>query len=223
MQGATAGASTPPSPKRAGALVVIVGGSPAQRQLARLTAARIGGVTIRRVVFQRPSLVLRHEHVRGVELVVSSAGNRTLRAEWEQQLYVGVYLELMGRWPKAAVAAAASDQTEGPVSRLRAYEVFGSNPRAAAVQRELVPLSAAAARHGARVVELRIAATPARTIALTLRVSDPAVFLKHWSFLCSGCWRGRGFRCLATTSVSRMPPGGLSGRPRGCRTRAGFL
>jgi hypothetical protein len=179
--GATAGAGAPPPSKRAGASVVIVGGSRAQRQLARLAALRVGGVTIRRVVFQHPSRVLRYEHVRGVELVVSSAGNRTLRAEWEQQLYVGAYLGLMGRWPKAAVAAAATDQTEGPVGRLRPYEVFGSNPCAAAVQRELVPLSAAASRHGARVVELRVAATPARTIALTLRVSDPAAFLKHWT------------------------------------------
>ena len=179
--GATAGVGASPPSKRAGASVVIVGGSRAQRQLARLTALRVGGVTIRRVVFQRPSRVLRREHVRGVELVVSSAGEQTVRAEWEQQLYVGAYLGLMGRWPHAAVAAAASDQTQGPVSRLRPYEVFGSNPRTAAVQRELVPLSAAASRHGARVVELRVAATPARTIALTLRVSDPAAFLKRWA------------------------------------------
>ena len=63
--GATAGADTPP-PKRAGASVVIVGGSPVQQQFARLTAWRVGGVTVRRAVFQRPSRVLRHEHVQGV-------------------------------------------------------------------------------------------------------------------------------------------------------------
>jgi len=131
------------------------------------------------VVFRRPSRVLRHEHVRGVELVVSSAGKQTLRAEWEQQLYVGTYLGLMERWAKAAVAAAVTDQKEAPVSRWRAYEVFGSNPRGVAVGREVSLLSEAAARGGARIVELRTVATPARAIAVTLRVADAAAFLKH--------------------------------------------
>jgi len=108
--------------------VVIVGGSRAQRQLARLTALRSGGDTIRRVVFQPPSRLLRRQRVAGVELVVSSAGKQTLRSLWEQQLYVGTYLGLMARSPGSAVSAAATDQNEGPASRLRAYDVFGSNP-----------------------------------------------------------------------------------------------
>jgi hypothetical protein len=33
----------------------------------------------------------------------------------------------------------------------------------------------------ARIIELRIAATPTRAIALTLRTADPAAFLKHWT------------------------------------------
>lgn len=177
---AAASATVPVSPKRAGASVVIVGGSRAQRQLARLTALRVAGVTIRRVMFRRPSVVLRHQHVRGVELVVSSAGKQTLRAIWEQQLYVGTYLGLMERWPKAAVAAATG-QREGAASGLRAYEVFGSNPRAVAVAGEVRLLVEAAARGGARIVELRTVATPARAIAITLRVADPAAFLKHWT------------------------------------------
>jgi hypothetical protein len=178
--GAAASASAAVQPKRAGASVVIVGGSRAQRQLARLTALRGGGVTIGRVVFQRPSKVLRHQHVRGVELVVSSVGKQTLRSLWEQQLYVGTYLGLMMRWPGSVVAAAATDQSEGQVSRLRAYDVFGSNPTSTDVlQREVLPLSHAAQRLGAHIVELRVAATPARAIAVTLRVADPAAFLKH--------------------------------------------
>lgn len=100
--GATAVADAP-APKRAGISVVIVGGSRTQRQLARLTALRFGGATIRRVVFQRPSRVLRNEHVRGVELVVSSAGSRTLRAG--RRRLPGVPLRLgLGR------SGAAGDQ-----------------------------------------------------------------------------------------------------------------
>jgi hypothetical protein len=37
----------------------------------------------------------------------------------------------------------------------------------------------AAARAKARVVELRTSATPARAIAMTVQVADPAAFLKH--------------------------------------------
>jgi hypothetical protein len=181
VTGAAASATAPVPSPRAGAAVVIVGGSPAQRQLARLTALRVGGVTIRRVVFRHPSMVLRREHLRGLELVVSSAGKETLRAVWEQQLYVGIYLGQTERWPKAAVAAAATDQREGPVSRLRAYEVSGSKPHTMAMGREVSLLVEAVARGSARIVELRTVATPARAIALTLHVADPAAFLKHWT------------------------------------------
>lgn len=158
---------------------MIVGGTPAQRQLARLTALRVGGVTLSRITFRSPTRILRNMHVHGVELVVSSRGKDTVRSEWEQQLYVGSYLGLMGRWPKAAVGAAASAHTEGPVSRLRPYEVFGSNPKSTCVARFRQRLLAAAELAKASVVELRVAALPARAIALTVRVSDPAAFLKH--------------------------------------------
>jgi hypothetical protein len=158
--------------------VVIVGGSQAQRQLARLTALRVSGLTIRRVVFRRPDKAL---HVGGVELVVSSGGAKPLRAIWEQRLYVGTYLGLMERWRGSTVAAAATDQTGGqPVSRLRPYDVFGSNPTATEVfEREVLPLSRTAERLGAQIVERGVGATPTRFIMMTLRVADPAAFLKH--------------------------------------------
>ena len=163
------------------ACVVIVSGTPAQRHLARLTAHRVGGVTLSRVVFRSPTRALRNVH--GVELVVSSRGKDTVRSEWEQQLYVGAYLGLMARWPKAAVAAVATAHTEGAVEQastfLRPYEVFGSNPSSSKVALFRQRLVAAATRANARVIELRTSAMPARAIALTVRVSDPAVFLKH--------------------------------------------
>ncbi len=166
-------------PAPAGAKVAIVGGSPAQRHLARLTAVRVGGVTLSRIAFRSPTQILRREHVHGIELLVASRGKDTVRSDWEQQLYVGAYLGLMARWPHATIAAAASAHTEGPVARLRPYEVFGSNPkrRRVAIFRERLITTAEQAK--AKVVELRVAALPARVVALTVRVSDPAAFLKH--------------------------------------------
>jgi hypothetical protein len=170
---AVAASRAAPAPLR------IVGGSLAQRQLARLTARRVGAVTIRRVAFREPSRVLRHEHVRGIELVVSSAPKQTLRAIWEEELFAGTYLGLMERRPKAAVAAVATAETEAPVARLRAFDVFGSNPRASAVHREVVAFVSRATAAGAKIVELRTLATPARALAITLRVRYPAAFLEH--------------------------------------------
>ena len=110
---------------------------------------------------------------------MSSRGPNTVRSTWEQQLYVGAYLAYVSRWPKARIAAAASFDTEGPVGRLTPYDVYGSNPKAIVVHRFAASLFDAAVLAKARVVEARIAALPARTIALTVRVSDPAAFLKH--------------------------------------------
>jgi hypothetical protein len=166
-------------PRPAGMSVTIAGGTSAQRQLARLTALRVGGVTVRRVAFRAPSRVLRHEHLHGAELVVSSAGKETLRADWEQELFVGTYLGLMARWPKAAVVAAATNHTEGPAARLQTLDVFGSNPRASSVQRQVTAFVNRATASGAKVIEFRTIATPARAMAITLRVGDPAAFLKH--------------------------------------------
>lgn len=174
---ASSAAATGPVP--AGAKVLIVGGTPAQRHVARLTALRVGGVTLSRITFRSPTQILRHMHVHGVELVVSSRGNDTVRSEWEEQLYVGSYLGLMARWPKATVVAAASAHTEGPVARLRPYEVFGSNPKSTRVAVFREHLITAAEHAKATIVELRVAALPARAIALTVRVNDPAAFLKH--------------------------------------------
>ena len=177
LSAASLAAAAGPAP--AGAKVVIVGGTPAQRHLARLTALRVGGVTLSRITFRSPAPILRHMHIHGIELVVSSRGQDTVRSEWEQQLYVGAYLGLMARWPKATVAAAANAHTEGPVARLRPYEVFGSNPKSARVALFRERLITTATRAKASIVELRTAALPARTVALTVRVTDPAAFLKH--------------------------------------------
>jgi len=112
-------------------------------------------------------------------MIVASRGKQTLRSVWEQQLFVGTYLGLMQRWQGAGITSAATSETEGTVSQLRADDVFGSNPKAtkvATLTRNLVNRSVL---ERARIVELETIATPARLVALTVRVSDPASFLKH--------------------------------------------
>jgi hypothetical protein len=160
-----------PAP-RAGASAAIVGGTTAQRQLARLTALRVGGLTLDRIVFHTPS-----------ELDVVSAKPSsvalTVRSGWEQRLYVGTYFALMARYPQAAVTRARTADSEIPADRVPAYDLWGALPRATAVADETRRLVEGAQARGARVLELRTAAIPARAIAITLKVTDPAAFLKH--------------------------------------------
>lgn len=171
-----AGAASHPAVRSA---IAVVGGNRAQRELARITAERVGGATIARVVFRAPVGELRHQHVHGTEMIVSSIGKRTLRAIWQQQLFVGTYLALMQRWEGAGIVGVATSETEGTVSQLRPYDVFGSNPRAikvAVLTRKLLDTSVLEKAH---IVELETIATPARLVAMTVRVGDPAAFLKH--------------------------------------------
>jgi hypothetical protein len=167
------------APGRAGASIVVVGGNRAQRELARITARRVGGSTVARVVFRAPIGALRHEHMHGTEMIVASRGKRTLRSIWEQQLFVGTYLGLMRRWQGAGIAGAATSETEGTVSQLRAYDVFGSNPKAIKVATLTRNLFNRSVLERAHIVGMETIATPARLVALTVRVSDPASFLKH--------------------------------------------
>ena len=148
-----------------GSSVAIAGGTAAQRRLARLVALRVGGVTLRRVVFFRsPSRVFRPWHVHGSELeVLSSPGlahGLLLRSEWEQELYVGTYLALAERDPNAAVAAVATAESAAPADRAAVYDGSGKPPTAAAVARQIGLLLNAAEKRGAQVVEARTISLP---------------------------------------------------------------
>jgi hypothetical protein len=167
------------APGQAGASVGVVGGNRAQRELARITARRVDGSTVARVVFRAPIGALRHEHIHGTEMIVASRGKRTLHSLWEQQLFVGTYLGLMQRWQGAGIAGAATSETEGTVSQLRPYDVFSSNPKAIKVATLTRDLFNRSVLERAHVVEMETIATPARLVVLTVRVNDPASFLKH--------------------------------------------
>ena len=161
----------------AGSFVRIAGGSQRQRQLARRVALRVGGITIKSVRFRTPDRFLRSQHVRAAEIVVTSSHPTTLRSQWEARLFAGTYVALASRY-QVPIGGVSAGQGQGPVSRWPHFEIFTS-PRAVQVALLRMRLADAAARAGARVVELRTAAVPARAIALTLRVSDAAAFLKH--------------------------------------------
>jgi len=167
------------APNQAGASIAVVGGNRAQRELARITAKRVGGATIARVVFRAPSGALRHEHVHRTEMVVVSRGKQTLRSIWEQQLFVGTYLGLVQRWEGAGIAGVTTSETEGRVSQLRPYDVFSSNPKAIRVATLTRNLFNRSVLERAHIVEMEMIATPARLVVLTVRVNDPAAFLKH--------------------------------------------
>lgn len=171
-------AAAVPPPPAPGARVAILGGTAAERELARLTALRVAGPTVKRIAFRPVPRVLRQKNVRGTELVILSRNRESLRAEWEQELYAAAYVALSARWPLAAIAAVASAHSERPVDRVPALDVFSRLPTALAVAEQHRSLVEAASARGARVVELRTAAAPARAIAVVLRVDDPAAFLK---------------------------------------------
>jgi hypothetical protein len=162
---------------RAGSSVTIRGGTVAQRKLARLVALRVGGVTIESVRFREPSASLRGAHIRASELVVSSSRPRTLRAQWEGELYAGTFLALAGRY-RVPVGAIEANGREAPLQQWRPLDLFSQIPSARAVG-ALVGRLVEATAAGATVLEERTAATPARAITLRIRVDDPAAFLKH--------------------------------------------
>jgi hypothetical protein len=160
------------APPRAGASVAIVGGNAAQQRLARLTALRVGGLTLDRIVFRTPSEL-------DVVSAKPSSKPLSLRSNWEQRLYVGTYFALMARYTQAAVTRAKAADSVILADRAPAYDLWGALPRGTAVADETRRLVEGAQTRGARVLELRTASTPARAIAITLSVADPAAFLKH--------------------------------------------
>lgn len=163
---------------RAGDRVRIVGGSAAERRLARLVALRVGGVTLRTVRFQTPERALPHMHVRGAEMVVSSSEPKTVRGEWELHLYAGVFTALNARY-RVPLGAINAGERVGPVRLWPTFDLYSRVAKSIQVALLRQRLVVMASRLGARVAEFRVASTPARAIALTLQVSDPAAFLKH--------------------------------------------
>ena len=175
---APAVSSAPSRSPRAGDQVRIVGGSKAERRLARLVALRVGGVTLRQVRFETPSRALRHMHVRGAEMLVTSSQPRTVRGEWELHLYAGTFIALNARY-RVPLGGIVAGQREGPISLWRPFDLYSQIPTSLEIGALNLRLTEAAARAQAKVLELRTASTPARAIALTLQVADPAAFLKH--------------------------------------------
>ena len=111
-------------------------------------------------------------------MVVTSSQPRTVRGDWELQLFTGTFVALDARY-RVPLGRIVAGGREGRIATWRPFDL-STRPRTSrqvgALRMRLVE---AVARAHATVVELRTAATPARAIALTLRVSDPAAFLKH--------------------------------------------
>jgi hypothetical protein len=158
--------------------LVIVGGTPAQRDLARIVAHRVGGPTLHSVRFAPPGRLLRHLHVHASDMVVTSSQPRTVRGEWDAHLYAGTFIALAARY-RVPLGGVTAGERQGPLRLWPAYDIYSQVPTSRRVGALVMRLLDAATRAHTRVLEERTAAAPGRAIALTLQVDDPAAFLKH--------------------------------------------
>lgn len=159
-----AGAHAPPSHHR----LTILGGTPAARRLAQIVAHRVGGTTLTSVRFRGPERML----------VIGSAQPRSLRGEWESELYAGTFAALDERY-RVPVGGIRTVDSVAPLARVPVFDLYGRLPTARQVGALRGRLTKAISRSGAALEELHVAATPARAVALTVRVADPAAYLKH--------------------------------------------
>jgi hypothetical protein len=161
-----------------GSFLAIRGGSRAERRLARIVALRVGGVTLNAVRFREPERALRNEGVRAPELVVTSFEPQTVRGTWESALYAGAYVALAARY-RVAIGGIRAGGEIAPVKRFPGFDLYSRKAKSIQVALLRQRLIQMASRVGAHTDELRTDSTPARAIVITLRVSDPAAFLKH--------------------------------------------
>jgi hypothetical protein len=161
-----------------GSFLPIRGGSRAERGLARIVALRVGGVSLRAVRFRDPERALRNQGVRGPELVVTAAQPQTVRGAWESELYAGTYAALAGRY-RVPLGGISAGGRLAPARSWPGFDLYSRTAKSIQVALLRQRLVQMASRVGARTDEFRVDSTPARAIAMTLRVSDPAAFLKH--------------------------------------------
>lgn len=130
---AAAGAHAQPAHHR----VTIVGGTPAERRLARIVAHRIGGTTLTSVHFRGPERML----------VIGSAQPRSLRGEWESELYAGTFAALDKRY-RVPVGGIRTVDSVAPLSRVPVLDLHGRTPTARQVGALLGRLTEAVSRSG---------------------------------------------------------------------------
>jgi hypothetical protein len=153
---------------------VVAGGTPAQQQLARQILVRLAPTRITSVRF-RPS---RFRQTPGQETDVKGVDG-SIRTDWEEKLF----------WD-AFVLAAERRGIEVPDSVMtdtdsRSVENIAGGPKSPPTGKQLSlylrSIRAASARAHAQIVGLRVLRPGPVAVAFTLKVSDPAAFLKHRS------------------------------------------
>lgn len=160
--------------------VRISGGAPAQQRVVRAVLAKLGSQRITAVTFKP------HAHMLGItngqEMDVSGV-DRSLRTHWDEQLFAVAYLResLTTRAPEPRLIVLNGD-TFVPVHGPRhPGRIPPAGPRASAkvVARYVAAVKLVAKSESAHVVGVDVMRPGPVGVAVTLRVPDPASFLKH--------------------------------------------
>ena len=163
----------------AGHGVRISGGSPAQQRVVRIVLVKIRSQRITAVTFRQSRL--REFHGRQ-EMDVSGVDG-TVRTHWDEQLFVAAYLResLTRRAPEPKLIVMNGDSFAPVHGPRHPGRIPPPGPRASAkvVAAYVSSVKETAATAKAQVVGVDVMRPGPIGIALTLRVADPASFLKH--------------------------------------------
>jgi hypothetical protein len=158
----------------------ISGGTPTQRRVVRAVLVKLGSQRITGVTFKP------HAHLPGItngqEMEISGI-DRAVRTYWDENLFVAAYLResLTRRTQEPKLIVMNGDSFVPVHGPRRPGRIPPPGPRASAkvIAHYVSSLKEAAAGAKAHVVGVDVMRPGPIGVALTLRVSDPARFLKH--------------------------------------------
>ena len=160
--------------------VRISGGSPAQQRVVRIVLAKLQSERITAVTFKP------HAHLRGItngqEMDVSGVDG-SVRTHWDEQLFVAAYLResLTRRAPEPKLIVMNGDSFVPVHGPRHPGRIPPPGPRASAkeIADYVSAVKLVAKWESAHVVGVDVMRPGPIGVAVTLRVRDPARFLKH--------------------------------------------
>jgi hypothetical protein len=164
----------------AGEAVRISGGSPSERQVVRAVLVKFRSNRITAVTFTP------HAHMPGItngQRMDVSGVNGSVRTHWDEQLFVSAYLResLTRRAPEPSLIVMNGDRFVPVHGPRHPGRIPPPGPRAPAkvIAAYVSSVKVAAGSAKARVVGVDVMHPGPIGIAWTLRVGDPASFIKH--------------------------------------------
>ena len=160
--------------------VPISGGTPAEQRVVRAVLVRLRSPRITRVTFAP------HAHMPGItngQRMDISGVDRSVRTYWDEQLFVAAYLResLTRRAPEPSLIVMNGDSFVPVHGPRHPGRIPPAGPRASArvIAAYVSSVRTAAASAKARLVGVDVMRPGPIGVAYTLRVADPARFLKH--------------------------------------------